>query len=151
MDRSKFFMRSFSFIVVLLVCVFLTGCSKVTKLNETVEIKNDKVKVTVLESQNVTIDNGELSLANGDYTKVKISIENIGNETYSWTSLNFELGEEGPSLNTLAESDALPMEVSASETITGYLYFPKTDSNVLIYSSNVSDSGKIEQVQFNIK
>lgn len=139
----------------LFLCVVVTGCSKTMKINETATIKADNIKLTVLGSEKVTVDEGELSLANGDYIKVKMTLENTGNETYTWTLLNFSLGEEIPSLNALAQSDVLKTDISAGETATGYIYFPVTDSNTLTYTSKMeavsSDTVKVEKVEFKIK
>lgn len=142
-------------LLAIFLCVTLTGCSKTIKLNKTATIKTDSIKITILESEKVTINEGELSLANGEYIKVKMKLENYGNETYTWTTLNFSLGDEIPSLNALAESDVLKTDISAGETATGYIYFPVTDSNKLTYTSKMEAVGngtaKIEKIEFKIK
>lgn len=142
-------------IFTLFLCVIVTGCSKTMKINETADIKMDSIKLTVLGSEKVTIDEGEFSLANGEYIKVKMTIENYSSQKYTWTVLNFSLGDKMPSLNAIAESDALKTDISAGETATGYIYFPVTDSNILTYASKMkavsSDKVKVEKVEFNIK
>lgn len=139
----------------LFLCVILTGCSKTMKINETATIKADNIKLTVLGSEKVSIDEGELSISNGDYIKVKITLENIGNDTYTWTSLNFSLGDKIPSLSHLGQTDVLKNNISAGETVTGYIYFPVTDSEILTYTSKMeavsSDKVKVENVEFKIK
>ena len=142
-------------IFVLFLCLIVTGCSKTMKINETANIKMDSIKLTVLGSEKVNIDEGELSLGNGEYIKVKMTIENYGSEKYTWTLLNFSLGDEIPSLTVSTESDTLKTDISAGETATGYIYFPVTDSNILTYTSKMetvsSDKVKVEKVKFKIK
>lgn len=131
----------------------LSGCSKVMKLNETATVDTDKIKITVLGSEKVKIDD-DMSIANGEYVKVKMTIENYGNSTYSWSSLNFSLGDEMVSLNTLGQSDILKSDIEAGETATGYIYFDTTDANKLTYTSNsdvTGDKAKVETVEFKIK
>ena len=148
--KNKLFIALFAIIL----CVSLSGCSKSKKLNETATIKTDSIKLTVLESEKVKIDEGKLSLANGEYIKVKMSLENYGTETFTWTLLNFSLGDEIPSLNTLSQPDILKNDISSGETATGYIYFPVTDSKKLTYTSKMEavsqDKVKVEKVEFNI-
>lgn len=135
-------------------CMFLTGCSKVLKLNEQADIKADSIKLTVLESEKATINQGELALANGDYIKVKVTIENYGNETYTWNTLNFSLGGEIPSLKTLTQPDILQDEIAPGQTATGYIYFNDNNSSKLTYTSKTKNDGKkvkVEKVEFKIK
>lgn len=141
---SKSNLLRFSLLVLLFVCV---GCTKTMGLDEMFEVEADNIKIKVLDFEDVTVDDGELSIANGDYTKVKVSIENIGDSKYSWTILNFSLGDEEVALNTLGLEDALPLEVEDGETITGYVYFSKTNASKLTY---VSNNGK-KKVKFKLK
>lgn len=140
------------FVVISVGSVIYTN-SVTVKLNETATIEKDKIKITVLGSEKVNI-NKELSIANGDYTKVKIAIENYGTDTYSW-SYNFSLGDEMVALNTLSEEDNLQADIAPGETATGYLYFPVTDETILEYVSHtqVNDdaSASASKTYFKIK
>ena len=151
MSKSKNIFKCGLVIVLLFACFLLTGCSNAVELNKEVEVKIDGVKITVLGSYDDVVDEGELSIRNGDYTKVKVSIENTLDDNYSWTVLNFQLGEETPSLNALTMDDALPLEVENGETMTGYIYFNKTDADTLTYISTNLNGKKAEKVEFNIK
>ena len=52
--------RFLSILFAAFMCISMTGCSKNIKLNETKDIKEDQIKLTVLESKEVTIDNPAL-------------------------------------------------------------------------------------------
>ncbi len=146
-------------IMIMLLVVFtgimLTGCSKTIKLNEVTDVKSDSIKLTILGSENETINDGNLSLANGDYTKVKMTIENYGTEKYSWSLLNFSLEGDVPSLKVLSRSDVIKDEIKPGETATGYIYFPASNKTKLTYTSSASkvDNGnvKVEKFVFSIK
>ena len=143
--------KIFITIITVLLCIVVSGCSTGSiKLNETTDIKDNKIKLTVLGSEKVKIDEGELSVANGDYIKVKMSIENYGSETYTWTLLNFSLGEEMPSLTTAGQDDYIASDVNSGQTITGYMYFPVTESDKLIYYSKVIGNDSNSTYEFNI-
>ena len=84
---------------------------KSTKLNETVDIKEDSIKLTVLGSEKFTINRPALEIdgfsmensSNGDYIKVKISIENYGMDPYLFSATTFYLGKEPISLVTMSK------------------------------------------------
>ena len=135
----------------LFICLILTGCSSAVKLNKTVTISKDKIKLTVLESERVTIDKGDMYLGNGEYIKVKVTVENIGDDVYSWSATSFSLGDELASLLPLSEPDILAAEIEPGKSATGYVYFPVTDSDKLTYTSYFDESGKAEKKIFNIK
>ena len=142
-------------LLVLFAGVILTGCSKTLKLNEVADVTSDSIKLTILGSENATVNEGSLSIANGDYTKVKMTIENYGSEKYAWSLLNFSLGGEVPSLKALGQSDVLKDEINPGETATGYVYFPVTTKTKLTYTSSASsvDNGtvKTQKFEFSIK
>lgn len=125
------------------------------KLGKVATIETDEIKITVLKSENVTIDEGELSLINGDYTKVKIKLENYGKEAYKWGLLNFYLGNKSIALPTLVQPDLLKEEIAAGETVTGYIYFEQTSETVLEYISSAvvidENTAASERVYFKIK
>lgn len=77
------------------------------------------------------MDEGELSLANGEYTKVKLTIENYGDKEYSWNFLNFSLDGKTPDSLTLGLSDIIETDIAPGTKETGYIYFPVTDSTLL--------------------
>ena len=141
----------FAFIAIF-ACLLLTGCgSKTYGLNEKATSKSDNISITVLGVEDVTINEGELSLSNGDYTKVKLTIENTGSDAYTWTSLNFMLGEKSESFTALTQSDYLPTTVEAGQSITGYIYFDKTDAKEFKFISYSLTSGSQEIITFNLK
>ena len=147
-------------VVVVLFAIFSIGSAifannNTVKLGDAKDIKTDSIKITVLASEDVTIDEGELSLANGDYTKVRIKIENYGTQTYEWGLLNFFLGDESIAGTTVTQSDLLKEEIAAGETATGYIYFEQTDESLLEYITHASaiDENTIEakKVYFKVK
>lgn len=89
------------------------------------------IKITILGSEKVKVDEGELSLANGEYTKVKLTIENYGDKEYSWNFLNFSLDGKTPDSLTLGLSDIIETDIAPGTKETGYIYFPVTDSTLL--------------------
>lgn len=142
----------FAFVAVV-ACLFLAGCgsSKTYGLNEKATSNNDNINITVLGVEDVTINEGELSISNGDYTKVKLTIENTGSEKYTWTSLNFSLGDNVEDLKALTQDDYLSTTIEAGKSETGYIYFPKTDSKEFEFRSfNLKDK-KQEVISFNLK
>ena len=136
------------------VCFMLSACGA-TKLNETVEIKEDNIKFTVLGSETVTIPDDGISVLHGDFVKVNVKVENTGTETYKWNALNFSLDDKTIALLALGQQDFLVEEIAAGETVTGYLYFEKTDAKVLTYFSHFeaasTDTAKTVKYEFNIK
>ena len=135
---KKFLKFGLLFIV---LTVALTGCGNgAAKLNKTVDIESDSIKITVLGSEQVTVDDSEFSSVNGEYIKVKLSIENYGNETYGWSTLDFKLGDEIASFGAVVLPDLIKIEIASGETETGYIYFPVTDSDELTYTAtNLTD------------
>ena len=128
---------------IIFMSLITLGCSKIAKVNQTVNIKRDNIKMTVLGSEDVVINNEGLSLSNGEYTKVKLSIENYGNKTFKWSLINFMLGDNTPSIKAVAEDDFLKAEIEAGKTVTGYLYFTKTNETKLSYvSTNIAHDEK---------
>lgn len=139
--------------VVALFAIFSIGSAiftnkNIVKLGNAKDIKADSIKMTVLSSENVTIDEGSLSLANGNYTKVKIKIENYGTQTYNWNTMNFSLGDEPIAMTTVTQSDLLKEEILPGETATGYIYFEQTNKTLLKYvaigNATVTDKNTIE-------
>ena len=145
-------------------CVFVTGCSKTIKINETTDIKEDNIKLTILGSEQVTINKEALELdgytmengSNGDYIKVKMSIENYGSSTYNFSATTFYLGEEPISLLTMSEDDYIDQSIEPGATATGYVYFPVVKSEKMsYYVKNMevtgSNSAKSNKYVFAIK
>ena len=146
--------------VIVLFIIFSVGSAifannNTVKLGNTEDIKADSIKITVLSSEDVSIDEGELSLANGNYTKVKIKIENYGTQTYEWGLLNFSLGDEPIAGTTLTQSDLLKEKIAAGETATGYIYFEQTNESLLEYISSAvavdENTLEVKKAYFRIK
>lgn len=146
-------------ILVLIVLFFLgsriyTNCITV-KLGKTADIKEDKIKITVLSSENVKVDEGDLSIANGEYTKVKLTIQNYGETEFIIDPVSFDLDGQVMELKTLGLSDFINTEIESGTKATGYIYFPVTDSEVLKYLSNMkaedSNSVSFKKTYFKLK
>ena len=142
-----------SIFMLLLVTILLTGCSKGEKLNTPVAIDSEEIIITVLSSETGTI-NKELSHANGEYIKVKVSIENKGTEEYSWNNFwNFKLGKEVAAITM--EDDELPNEIAAGTEQTGYIYFKTTSAKILTYytspKATSNTDSEVITYTFNIK
>lgn len=129
---KKIFIKNI--VLVLVGVLLLTGCSNAEKINTPITIDGEDIVITVLSSEKASI-NDELSLANGEYVKVKVSIENKGKEEYTWNNYtDFALGDEVAAITM--QDDELPNKVAAGTTETGYIYFSTTNSKVLTYYSN---------------
>lgn len=141
-------------ITIVLVCIFImTGCTKKYGLNEPVKINEEDVTITVVSSEVVTI-NEELSLANGEYIKVKVKVTNNGKNEYSWNNLwNYNLGTETAAFTS--EGDELSNTVAPGTTEEGYIYFNKNNSKELIYNTNAKANSKDDSIYtkyvFNLK
>lgn len=143
-----------------LLVLYMVGRSS-SKLNKTVNIKEDKVKITVLESEKVIINNKDLQIGdytwkdevNGNYIKVKLSIENYGSETYNFNAAKFYLGEDSIALATMAEKDWIAESIQSGKTETGYIYFPVNDSKIMTYYTQmeVTNSSTAKQAKYNFK
>lgn len=144
--------KLFMVFIVIVASFLITGCgNKTYGLNDTATSKNDNLKITILGVEDASINEGELSIANGEYTKVKLSIENIGTEDFTWTSINFLLGDKVEAIGTISQSDYLPARVAAGKTITGYIYYEKTDSRDFEFKSYNLKDGKQETILFTLK
>ena len=143
--------------------ILLLGANRAIKLNKVQDIKEDKIKLTVLESEKATINKEALELngytmensSNGDYIKVKVTIENYGSETYRMSATTFYLGKKPIALLTMSEDDFIAQEIKPNETVSGYIYFEVNDSNTMTYYTHMeavsSDSAKGAKYIFKIK
>ena len=155
--------RFLSILFAAFMCISMTGCSKNIKLNETKDIKEDQIKLTVLESKEVTIDNPALEKdgfvwedeANGNYIKVKVTIENYGSSTYTLSGTSFYLEDEPIALLTLSQKDFIEQEIKSGASATGYLYFPVVKTSKMTYMTHMeatsSSSVKVGKYYFKLK
>ena len=141
----------FAFILII-AFIFITGCGKKEYgLNETVTVKSNNIKITVLAVEDYKLENAEFEVANGDYTRVKVKIENNGDKDFGYSTFSFKLGDQVISFAAIAEKDALPSIVAKKQSAEGYLYFPKTESRILTYTTLIEVDTEQETVTFNLK
>lgn len=137
-------------IIIILVFLVLGGTiiiinNSAIKLNKTTNIKEDKIKLTVLGSEQITINKPALETngitweneANSDYIKVKVSIENYGSETYNFNAMSFYLEKEPIALITMNEEDWIAQEIKPGEIVSGYIYFAAINSNKMTYYTHM--------------
>ena len=144
-----------SLFLILALCICLTGCKgNGIEVNKATTIDADNIKITILGSENVNIKDDDLSIRNGKFTKIKMTIENTGEETYSWTAVSFQFGDDILALNALTFDDVITNVIQPGESATGYIYFPQNGSKTLKYVTNFQadgDGAVAEQYEFNIK
>lgn len=156
---SKIILTVIATIFSLIILVYIgsaiyTNCITV-KLGKVADIKEDKIKITILSSEKIKIEEGDLSIANGEYIKVKLTIENYGKTRFDIDPLSFDLGGQIMDFKTLGLSDFINTEIEAGQKSTGYIYFPVTNSVILKYFSNMkvkdSNSISVSKTYFKIK
>ena len=111
-----------SIIILVVFCLFLTACD--TKLNETKHIEGDNINLTVLGSEEIYLNNG---IDTFKFIKVKVKIENLNDNTYSWINGNFSV--DNNIAVSLTEKDQLERNIAPKETKEGYLYFMLYDNS----------------------
>lgn len=139
-------------VTIVLIGFFVTGCAKKgVKLNTKVEIPEEKLIITVLDSEIVEI--AKPTIPNGKYLKVNVSIENNSGKTYTLSLANFKVGDIAATM--ILERDALRETIRKDDTVTGYLYFKDIEQikGVLEYTSlnNSEDNTDSNIYLFNIK
>lgn len=101
------------------------------KLGEPKVIEEDNITLTVLSSEDYKFEGNDLVLGAGDYTRVKIKIDNNSNSTYTWSGLNFYLEDEPIAFGGFP--DMLADSIEAKTSATGYVYFKKGKNGRLTY------------------
>ena len=85
-------MKKLLVLFMVMSCFILSGCTKNNKLNKEVDIKEDYIKLTILSSDSIDIEEEDFD-GNGEYIRIKVKVENYGDESYIWSALNYSLGE----------------------------------------------------------
>lgn len=122
---------------IIMVCFILSGCTKNNKINNEVDIKEDYIKLTILSSDSIDIEEEDFD-DNGEYIRLKVKVENYGENPYTWSALNYSLGEGTTKTIDFDGYDPLPNEVPAGETMTGYIYIPMSEYYQLVYYTHMS-------------
>ena len=144
-------------LLIIMISFCLVGCgigNDAYQVNETAKVLSEDIKMTILGSEDVMVSDATFDSQNGEYTKVKIKVENIGTKEYIWSVIKLKLGDKSASL--YSGPDSLEERIPAGESRTGYVYFDKTDATVLQYRPLKIDTERkgnslLEVYKFKIK
>lgn len=157
-SKGKFFILKLIVLILTFILMLILASSSNNsygiEVNEKTLIKQNQIEITVHGYEKENISDYIVSSYNGDYIKVKVTINNLSENDFSVNVFDMNIvdslnkNSEMPSL--IYKDDALS-DVKANESKTGYLYFVDDgkDYTYLIYSP--SSSGQTDSYTFKLK